>query len=71
MKVGDLVFLKKPIVHATGIYLPGAVGIVLGTQEPTIKDARAYADVDFRNKEGRHNKVTCYWDELEVANESR
>ena len=53
--------LKSTIIHVSGNYLPGIIGIVVGVQEPTPVNPGAYAEVKFERK-----VVTCYWQELEV-----
>jgi len=66
MEVGDLVKLKKKINHATGIYEPGTMGIIIEVQEPTPKNPTACAEVRFER-----NVVTCYWRELENISANR
>ena len=65
MKVGDLVKLRDgcTIYHTTGIYRPGAIGVVINTPPAMGELARVMFS-------GILPLVDCYWRELKVISEA-
>jgi hypothetical protein len=62
MKVGDLVELRTQIHHVSGVYGPGAIGMIVMIDDRVAHDR---VEVMLENE-----AVGCHRRELEVINES-
>ena len=63
MKVGDLVELRAQIHHVSGVYCPGAIGVIVAIDNRVAHDR---IEVMLENE-----AVGCHRRELEMINESR